>query len=75
MGNRDSEAYRQRHLQDDGESSGRSESEREVAPKLMYHWRPSLQSKGEGSRTHREMTDAMSPSGGVVNDGMVARMR
>ncbi len=36
--------------------------------------RPSLQSMGEGSRTRREMTEAMSHSGGVVSDGMVARM-
>jgi hypothetical protein len=33
-----------------------------------------LQSMGEGSRTHREMTEAMSHSGGVVSDGIVARM-
>ena len=33
-GNRDSEAYRQRHRKDGGESPGRSASEREVASKL-----------------------------------------
>ena len=73
MGNQDSEAYRQRHLLDDGELPGRSESEREVASKRLNR-RPSLQSKGEGSRAHRETTEAMSPSGGVVSEGMVARM-
>ena len=33
LGNRDSEAYRQRHRKDGGESPGRSASEREVASK------------------------------------------
>ena len=41
-GNRDSEAYRQRHRKDGGESPGRSASEREVASKLWPR-RPSWQ--------------------------------
>jgi hypothetical protein len=35
--------------------------------------RPSRQNPGEGSMAHRERTDAMGHSGGVVIDGMVAR--
>ncbi len=43
-------------------------------PRNELDRRPSLQSKGEGSRAHRETTVAMSPSGGVVSEGMVTRM-
>ena len=68
----DSEAYRQRHRKDGGESPGRSASEREVASKLWPR-RPAGNGCGEGSMAHREQTDAMGHSGGVVIDGMVTR--
>ena len=38
-------------------------------------WRPSRQCLGEGSMAHRDQTDAMGHSGGVVIDGMVTRTR
>ena len=44
----------------------------EVAPKIQL-WKPSQHFNGEGSMTHRETTDAVGHSGGVVIDCMVTR--
>jgi hypothetical protein len=43
-----------------------------VAPKIQL-WKPSQHFNGEGSMTHRETTDAMGHSGGVVIDCMVTK--
>jgi len=73
LGNRDSEAYRQRHLEDGGESPGRSASERVVASKLSASEAEPATVYGEGNMAHRELTDAVVHSDGVVIDGMVTR--
>jgi hypothetical protein len=75
LGNRDSEAYRQRHRKDGGESPGRSASEREVAPIVSNLGGRAGNDYGEGNMDQRELTDAMGHSGGVVIDGMVTRTR
>jgi len=45
-----------------------------VAPNIQL-WKPSQHFNGEGSMTHRETTDAMGNSGGVIIDGMMTRTR
>jgi hypothetical protein len=42
-------------------------------PRNFQPRRPSRQRLGEGSMAHREQTDAVGHSGGVVIDGMVTR--
>ena len=65
-GNRDPEAYRQCHLRDGSEPSGRSESERIGGPESEKPRRPSLQPEGEGSMGSRKLAETAVHSGGVV---------
>ena len=55
-------------------SSGRNESEREVAPKVSSPGGRARNCEGEGSTARRRPIDATGHSGGVVSDSTAARM-
>ena len=54
-------------------SSGRNESEREVAPKMSSPGGRARNREGEGSTARRRPIDAAGRSGGVVSDGTRTR--
>ena len=71
-GNRDSEAYRRAIVRMAASHQAVAQAN-ERWPRNFQPRRPSRQCLGEGNMDHRERTDAMGHSGGVVIDGMVAR--
>jgi hypothetical protein len=71
-GNRDSEAYRRAIVRMVASHQAVAQAN-ERWPRNFQPRRPSRQRLGEGNMDHREQTDAMGHSGGVVIDGMVTR--
>lgn len=74
-GNRNSEAYRQSHLRDDGESPGRNESERIGGLESEKLRRSSLQPEGEGSMGSGRLVLTADPLRRGGSDSMVTRTR
>lgn len=60
-----SEAHRQRHLRDGGESPGRSASEHRSGPESEAPRRPSPYPEGEGCMTDGTLAETIRHSGGV----------
>jgi hypothetical protein len=67
------EAPRQPHLCNEGKLSGRNESEREVAPKVLSPGGRACNRKGEGCTARRKPIEVTGRSGGVVSDGTTTR--
>ena len=72
--NQTHEAYRQRLLEGDGESSGHNESERIGGPVSVFR-RPSPQPGGEGSMVGRNLIDTTYPLRRGGSDSTMTRTR